>query len=78
MRGENQDVVCAEVFKAGLGAHAQPNQALEPTPNSFRSCVAPAIGRGSPRAFGFTAGQRLHCVDVDFHERAKNEGGSSE
>ena len=30
------------------------NQALEPTPNSFRSCVAPAIGRGSPRAFGLT------------------------
>jgi len=28
-----------------------PNQALEPTPNSFRSCVASAIGRGSPRAF---------------------------
>jgi len=32
---------------------AAPNQALEPTPNSFRSCVASAIGRGSPRAFGF-------------------------
>ena len=27
-----------------------PNLALEPTPNSVRSCVAPAIGRGSPRA----------------------------
>ena len=26
---------------------------LEPTPNSVRSCVAPAIGRGSPSAFGF-------------------------
>ena len=24
---------------------AAPNQALEPTPNSFRSCVASAIGR---------------------------------
>ena len=32
---------------------AAPNQALEPTPNSLRSCVASAIGRGSPRAFGF-------------------------
>jgi hypothetical protein len=31
---------------------AAPNQALEPTPNSVRSCVAPAIGRGSPQAFG--------------------------
>ena len=26
-----------------------PNQALEPTPNSLRSCLAPAIGRGSAR-----------------------------
>jgi hypothetical protein len=29
---------------------AKPNQAVEPTPNSFRSYVAPAIGRGSPPA----------------------------
>jgi len=29
-----------------------PNHALEPTPNSLRSCVAPAIGRGSPPALG--------------------------
>ena len=29
-----------------------PNIAVEPTPNSFRSYVAPAIGRGSPPAFG--------------------------
>ena len=28
-----------------------PNKVVEPTPNSFRSYVAPAIGRGSPRAF---------------------------
>jgi hypothetical protein len=33
-------------------ARTAPNQALEPTPNSFRSSVAPAIGRGSPPAFG--------------------------
>ena len=33
-------------------AHAAPNNALEPTPNSLRSCLALAIGRGSPRAFG--------------------------
>jgi hypothetical protein len=32
---------------------AAPNQALEPTPNSFRSYVASAIGRGSPPAFGY-------------------------
>jgi hypothetical protein len=31
---------------------ASPNIALEPTPNSLRSYVASAIGRGSPRALG--------------------------
>jgi hypothetical protein len=30
---------------------SQPNQALEPTANSVR--CAPAVGGGSPRAFGF-------------------------
>jgi hypothetical protein len=30
-----------------------PNKAVEPTPNSLRSCVAAAIDGGSPRAFGF-------------------------
>ena len=29
-----------------------PNIALEPTADSLRSCVAPAIGGGSPRALG--------------------------
>jgi len=33
-------------------AESAPNKALEPTPNSLRSYVAPAIGRGSPLAFG--------------------------
>jgi hypothetical protein len=28
----------------------QPNLAVEPTPNSLHSCVALAIGRGSPPA----------------------------
>src|SRR5262249_1310338 len=37
---------------ASIGLYRPPNQALEPTPNSFHSCVAPAIGRGSPRALG--------------------------
>src|SRR5215510_5719646 len=32
--------------------HPQPNHALEPTPNSLRSCVAAALGRGSPLALG--------------------------
>ena len=41
-----------------------PNKAVEPTPNSFRSCVAPAIGRGSPRALGVSATimRELACV----------------
>ena len=29
-----------------------PNNPVEPTPNSLRSCVAPAVGRGSPGALG--------------------------
>jgi hypothetical protein len=33
-------------LKAGLNTY----KAVEPTPNSVRSCVAPASGRGSPRA----------------------------
>src|SRR5262249_35696528 len=38
--------------EAEVTAKAWPNKAVEPTPDSFRSCVAPAIGRGSPPAFG--------------------------
>jgi len=30
-----------------------PNMAVEPTSYSVRSSLAPAFGRGSPRAFGF-------------------------
>jgi len=29
-----------------------PNAGGEPTPNSLRSCVAAALGRGSPPALG--------------------------
>ena len=36
-----------------------PNNALEPTPNSLRSCVAVALGRGSPPAFGFHGKQQV-------------------
>ena len=36
-------------------ARTAPNQALEPTPKSVRSYVAPATGRGSPPAFGHSA-----------------------
>jgi hypothetical protein len=38
-------------MRVGPLAHPVPNQALEPTPYSLR--LAPAFGRGSPRAFGF-------------------------
>ena len=42
---------CGQGFwMAVLGAYPQPNQALEPTANSVR--CAPAVGGGSPRAFG--------------------------
>ena len=43
------------------------NKAVEPTPNSLRSCLAPAIGRGSPPAFaaladGRTAGSSASVI----------------
>ena len=38
--------------EAGRRAQSAPNNALEPTPNSLRSCLAAALGRGSPRALG--------------------------
>jgi hypothetical protein len=37
---------------------AAPNQALEPTPHSVRSYVAPAMGRVSPRALGHSRGDK--------------------
>ena len=40
-------------------AHPSLLSTRKPTPNSFRSCVAPAIGRGSPRAFGFLLTDRM-------------------
>jgi len=41
-----------ELFPQASGVGAGPNIALEPTRNSLRSCLAPAIARGSPPAFG--------------------------
>src|SRR5712692_1197372 len=40
--------VCTVSLKAGLYTY----NALEPTPNSLRSSLAPALGRGSPPALG--------------------------
>jgi len=48
----------------GVGTLAGPNHALEPTPNSLRSYVAAAIGRGSPRAFG-GASRRRTIAEAD-------------
>ena len=42
--------------RAVCRAHVAPNNALEPTANSLRSSVAPAIGGGSPRALGAAPG----------------------
>jgi hypothetical protein len=41
------------------------NHAVEPTPNSFRSCVASAIGRGSPPALAAKNTQKLHTTDMN-------------
>ena len=43
----------------GLRRDPEPNTALEPTPYSFRSCLASAFGRGSPRAFGANQGANV-------------------
>ena len=48
----------------------QPNIAVEPTPKSFRSCAAPAIGRGSPRALG-------HPIRIILSTRWPTKGGES-
>jgi len=42
-------MTCLTLF--GSNPDKASNIAVEPTPNSFRSYVAPAIGRGSPLAF---------------------------
>jgi hypothetical protein len=50
-------------YGGAVGGHStSPNQAVEPTPNSLRSYVAPAIGRGLPRAFGCRR-LRLNTMD---------------
>ena len=42
---------------AGACTRAAPNHALEPTPNSLRSFLAVAAGRGSPLALGSACAQ---------------------
>src|SRR5258708_4207293 len=44
---------------------AAPNYGMQATANSLRSCLAPAIGRGSPPAFGARRrGERRRCFWV--------------
>ena len=43
-------------------AEPAPNKALEPTRNSLRSCLAAALARGSPPAFGAQSRQEAQVV----------------
>jgi hypothetical protein len=45
------------------------NKAVEPTPNSLRSCLAPAIGRGSPLAFGMLKNTFLLIIWRHYEQR---------
>ena len=45
------------------------NIAVEPTPNSLRSYLAAAIGRGSPPAFGFCCMLRGRRMITIFHDK---------
>ncbi len=51
------------------------NLAVEPTPNSLRSYLAPAIGRGSPRAFGIDQDHspKLRKYTTTSRQRQRNE-----
>ena len=49
-----------------------PNLVLEATLNSFRSSLAPAIGRGSPRALGSDRSPR--CLVTSWETRTSEEG----
>src|SRR5262245_31093821 len=55
----------------------KPNQAVEPTPNSVRSCVAPTIGRGSPPALDLSPfyknplASRSSMSDTLYHDRER-------
>ena len=49
---EEPDAFIAHVRVCGGAGWVTTGSTRKPTPNSFRSYVAPAIGRGSPLAFG--------------------------
>jgi hypothetical protein len=50
---EEPDELITHVRVCGGAGWVTIGSTRKPTPNSFRSFVAPAIGRGSPPAFGF-------------------------
>src|SRR5437879_9398395 len=45
----------------------------KPTPNSLCSCLAPAIGRGSPLAFGVNGKEKREDDHVVEHRRGHRE-----
>src|SRR6266511_3785776 len=49
---EEPDELMAHVRVCGGAGWVTIDSTRKPTPNSFRSCVASAIARGSPRPFG--------------------------
>ena len=49
---EEPDALITHVRDCGGAGWVTIGSPRKPTPNSVRSSVAPAIGRGSPRAFG--------------------------
>jgi hypothetical protein len=49
---EEPDAFIAHVRVCGGAGWVTTGSTRKPTPRSVRSCLAPAIGRGSPRVFG--------------------------
>ncbi len=47
-----------------LRPNETPNKAVEQTPNSLRSCLAAAAGRGSPPALDFSSLARGFCDEA--------------
>jgi hypothetical protein len=56
---EEPDALIAHVRVCGGAGWVTIGSTRKPTPNSLRSYLAPAIGRGSPRAFGYQQAIRL-------------------
>ena len=59
---EEPDELIAHVRVCGGAGWVTTGSTRKPTPNSFRSCVASAIGRGSPPAFGVASPGRSRSL----------------